>query len=277
MITVKAIRPSTVLQPYVHHYWIMRTCEAAVSQMIMPVGCLKWIFHRKRPFDVNGMAGLHAEALVVGPYDKAIHIDSTEDLEMITVFFQPYAAKMMMNIPGKEFYNGTCDFDSLENVRFRDLKARILDAASAEACIDMIEQFIMEQLLRTQGSPYMKPLAHVLGELMRNPAVRMEELTSASCLCERQFRRVFADHTGMNPKQFQRILRFHLATNAMICSREESLDDLLYQYGFTDHSHFNREFHDIAGISPTQYLHYLDSVRQQGILPAYRSYHTERE
>ena len=109
------------------------------------------------------------DSLDYGKSDTAIHIDSTEDLEMITVFFQPYAAKMMMNIPGKEFYNGTCDFDSLENVRFRDLKARILNAASAEACIDMIEQFIMEQLVRTQGSPYMKPLAHVLGELMRNP------------------------------------------------------------------------------------------------------------
>ena len=135
----------------------------------------------------------------------------------------------------------------------------------------------MEQLIRTQSSPYLKPLSQVLGELMRNPSAHMEKLTSAACLCERQFRRVFADHTGMNPKQFQRILRFHLATNAMIGSSEESLDELLYRFGFTDHSHFDREFHNIAGISPTQYLHYLDRVRQQGILPAYRSYHTQKE
>ena len=275
MITVKVIQPSMVLQPYVQHYWIMRTCDTAMSQLIMPMGCLKWIFHRKRPFDVNGRTDLHAQAQAVGPYDKAIHVDSTEYLEMITVFFQPYAAKLIMDIPGREFCNGVCDFDNLENIGFRDLKARIIDAPSAEACIELIEQFVTRQLIRTAGSPYTKPLAHVLDTLMRYPAVRVEELTSAACLCERQFRRVFADHVGMNPKQFRRILRFRLATNAMICSREESLDALLCQYGFTDHSHFNRDFHDIAGLSPTQYIHYLERVSQQGVLPAYRSYHAQ--
>ena len=91
---------------------IMRTCDTAMSQLIMPMGCLKWIFHRKRPFDVNGRTDLHAQAQAVGPYDKAIHVDSTEDLEMITVFFQPYAAKLIMDIPGREFCNGVCDFDN---------------------------------------------------------------------------------------------------------------------------------------------------------------------
>ena len=78
----------------------------------------------------------------------------------------------------------------------------------------------------------------------------------------------------MSPKQIQRIMRFRRATNEIIRSSPLCLDDVLYSNGYTDHSHFNHEFHDIVGLSPTEYISSLAEVRKQGFLPVYRSYHT---
>ena len=239
----------------------------------MPVGCPKWMFNRKRPFDVNGVANINRKASIIGLYDKAKFVDSHEDMEMITVFFMPYAAKMITNIPYQEFYNDNVDFEDLESADFKELKARILEAETTDECIGMIEDFIIRRLIKTQDSPYFNPMAKVFERMIANPNVRIEELASVACLSERQFRRVFIENVGIKPKQIQRIQRFHLATNELQKSTPSNLDQLLYKYGYTDHRHFNREFHEIVGISPTKYLHFLEDVRKTGIMPIYRSYH----
>lgn len=244
-----------------------------MSQIIMPVGCPKWMFNRKRPFDVNGVANINRKASIIGLYDKAKFVDSHEDMEMITVFFMPYAAKMITSIPCQEFYNDNVDFEDLESADFKELKARILEAETTDECIGMIEDFILRRLIKTQDSPYFNPMAKVFERMVANPDVRIEELASVACLSERQFRRVFIENVGIKPKQIQRIQRFHLATNELQKSTPSNLDQLLYKYGYTDHSHFNREFHEIVGISPTKYLHFLEDVRKTGIMPIYRSYH----
>ena len=273
LVTAEVILPSVALRPYVHHYWIMKTCNICMSHIIMPVGCPKWMFNRKRPFDVNGVVNINRKASIIGLYDKAKFVNSNEDMEMITVFFMPYAAKMITNIPYQEFYNDNVDFEDLESADFKELKARILEAETTDECIGMIEDFILRRLIKTQDSPYFNPMAKVFERMIANPNVRIEELASVACLSERQFRRVFIENVGIKPKQIQRIQRFHLATNELQKSTPSNLDKLLYKYGYTDHSHFNREFHEIVGISPTKYLGFLEDVRKTGIMPIYRSYH----
>ena len=268
------IIPSPALKPFVHHYWIMKARANGMSQIIMPVGCMKWMFHRKRPLDVNGKK-VNEVASVVGIYDKAITIRAAEETEMISVFFQPYVAKMVMHRPINEFFDQSIDFDSLEDRRFCELKEKILDAPTIDDAISKIESFILQRVAVAQGSSYQRPLARVFVNIMSHPEVHTSHLASVACMCERQFRRVFAENIGVAPKQLLRIYRFHAATNEMMSLPGESFDVLLYKYGYTDHSHFNRDFHDIAGISPTAYISYLQEVASQGMIQIYCSYHAQ--
>lgn len=273
MVTAEVILPSAALQPFVHHYWILKTADISMSNIILPDGCLHWMFHRKKSFDVDNISQDGIKASATGLYDKAIHISSTEDVELITVFFHPYAAEAIMGMPCKVLSYDNIDFESLESLEFKELKRHVLDADSTEECIDFIEDFILKRLIKTQGSPHMKQLQKVFGMMKAKPDVRIDELASAACLSDRQFRRVFMDNVGMNPKQIQRIMRFRQATNEIIRTSPENLDEVLYTNGYTDHSHFNHEFHDIVGVSPTEYIASLEKVRKRGVMPVYRSYH----
>lgn len=273
MVTAEVILPSVALQPFVHHYWVLKTADFSMSNIILPDGCLHWMFHRKKSFDVDNISQDGIKASATGLYDKAIHISSTEDVELITVFFHPYAAGAIMGMPCKVLSYDNIDFESLESLEFKELKRHVLDADSTEECIDFIEDFILKRLIKTQGSPHIKQLQKVFGMMKAKPDVRIDELASAACLSDRQFRRVFMDNVGMNPKQIQRIMRFRQATNEIIRTSPENLDDVLYTNGYTDHSHFNHEFHDIVGVSPTEYIASLEKVRKRGVMPVYRSYH----
>lgn len=268
--------PSQALLPFVHHYWVLKTADTSMSNIILPDGCLHWMFHRKKSFDVDNVSQDGIKASATGLYDKAIHISSTEDVELITVFFHPHAAGAIMGMPCRELAFENVDFESLESLEFKLLKRHVLDADTTEECIDMIEEFILRQLVKTQGSPYMDRLQKVFSLMKAKPEVRVDELASVACLSERQFRRVFMDNVGMSPKQIQRLMRFRQATNELILTSSDRLDDVLYTNGYTDHSHFNHEFHDIVGLSPTEYIASLEKVRSRGVMPVYRSYHTQK-
>ena len=161
----------------------------------------------------------------------------------------------------------------LEKADFKALKSRVLEANSAEESIVHIESFLQQQLARTQHLTYLKPLAKVFQTIEQNQEIRVESLAETACLSERQFRRVFIEHVGLSPKQLIRIQRFYGLAKELIQAEEITFDILLHQYGYTDHSHFYREFRHFAGMSPTAFIHYLEQVRSKGYLSAYKSYH----
>lgn len=272
-VTTQFILPSPPLRPYVHHYWIIQTYGRGISPIIMPTGCIKWIFHRKQSFRVNNEASFSARVSICGPYEKAVHLDTQEELEMILVFFYPYTFHLFTGMPCQLFTNDNVDFDCLESVAFKTLKKRVLEADSAEESIVHIESFLQQQLTRTQHLTYLKPLIKVFQQIEQSQEIRVDALADTACLSERQFRRVFTEHVGLSPKQLLRIQRFQAMTKELIQSKERAFDSLLYKHGYTDHSHFYREFRQFAGMSPTEFMNYLKQVRTNGYFSAYHSYY----
>ena len=222
-VTTQFILPSPPLRPYVHHYWIIQTYGRGISPIIMPTGCIKWIFHRKQSFRVNGVTGLTARASICGPYDQAVHLDTQEEVEMIMVFFYPYTSHLFTEMPCQLFANDNIDFDCLENTEFKRLKTCVLEADSAESSIAHIESFLQRQLTRTAHLSYLKPLAKVFQAIEQSQEIRVEALAETACLSERQFRRVFIEHVGLSPKQLIRIQRFYGLTKELIHSKEKDL------------------------------------------------------
>lgn len=135
MITTKVIQPTPLLRPYVHHYWIIQANQESMFPIIMPTGCFKWIIHRKRPFWVQEETNFSAKASVSGPYEKAIHLSTEEELEMIMVIFYPYAFHLLTEIPGRLFTNNNVDFEDLDSRGFKTLKSQVLESESSDAAI----------------------------------------------------------------------------------------------------------------------------------------------
>lgn len=64
-----------------------------------------------------------------------------------------------------------------------------------------------------------------------------------------QFRAEF----GLSPKQVARVVRFQHSRQRVL-ARTASLADVAVDSGYADHAHLTREWHDLAGYTPTEWL-----------------------
>lgn len=262
MINTKLILPSEMLRPYIHHFWKMRTDGESMSEIILPMGCMKWMFHRKNPLVVNGTKQNKFIATINGPYDYSIKVESQEEVEMLTVFFQPHMTKIIMGMPGTEITNLHIDMDDLGDIAFRQLKNELQEAKSDQQIIDIIETFVLRRVMNNEDEARIAQLGSVFQEIKKRPNVHIDQLADTACLSERQFRRVFEDYVGISPKQLLRIQRFLYAAQAMTWRGDIGYETLLNQFEFTDQSHFIKEFKSFAGITPTEYCELQERRRK---------------
>ena len=65
---------------------------------------------------------------------------------MITVVFQPYAAKVLLHIPVNLFHGRNVPMDEVEDTGLSDLSKQVADTPDNTACIRLIEQFFLRRL-----------------------------------------------------------------------------------------------------------------------------------
>lgn len=274
MLQSRLLLPSPPLRPFIHHYWVMRADAFPHEMSVMPRGCAKWIFHRLEPFTVNGVEEREHIATVCGQYHTAARISASHPISLIFVVFQPYAMKMVMGgMPCRLFYASNVDMESLGMAEFKDLKCRVRYAADDGEVIALIEDFVARQLARSADSVYLPRLQHVSRAIEAHPALSPAELADMACLSERQFRRVFEDHVGMSPKRMLKVTRFLRAARSIQELGDHDFTDIVYGMGYTDHSHFNKDFREFAGMSPTEYLQHVRRLEEDRVLEGYRTYH----
>ncbi|WP_370277516.1 helix-turn-helix domain-containing protein, partial [Pontibacterium sp.] len=71
--------------------------------------------------------------------------------------------------------------------------------------------------------------------------------------------RLFKQWVGISPKHYSRLLRVNLARSALRKAEGNiSLTDAALNAGYFDQAHFNREFKQVVGLTPGQYLKCLE-------------------
>ena len=70
----------------------------------------------------------------------------------------------------------------------------------------------------------------------------------------RQLERAVGEATGLTPKRFHRLTRFHHTVRHLLLARETDYLDAALTRGYYDQAHFIHEFRALAGQTPTQLL-----------------------
>lgn len=83
-------------------------------------------------------------------------------------------------------------------------------------------------------------------------APRVVELARQLGVTDRHLRRVMVDETGIAPRHFARIQRFHAVLRASDQDSRPSWAALAAHLGYADQSHLIREIQDLAGVTPTR-------------------------
>ena len=92
--------------------------------------------------------------------------------------------------------------------------------------------------------------------LIRNNAETptLDDLSEQVYVGKRQLQRIFQDKLGFGPKTYIRMLRFRDAIHYIQKYRDARMTDVAHDFGYSDQSHFIREFRDFTGQNPSAFF-----------------------
>ena len=126
---------------------------------------------------------------------------------------------------------------------------RLLEAESAEDRLAVLESALAARLPRVRS---LHPaIASVIDEMHSLQSV--EAAVQQSGISHRQFIAQFRRAVGLAPKAYLRVLRFQRALQSLRQGKVISLVSLAAEAGYSDQAHFNRDFMEFTGVTPTTY------------------------
>jgi len=252
MDNFKVISPSPLLRPYIKHYWTLEITEQ-VSERIIPTGCINMIFHRGSRLFSSTNNTMQPHSFICGHDISYTDLQSTGNLNMLVVVFYPHGASTFFKNPMNEFFNSYVSVSDLDDWSLNGLEDKVQNAPDNISAIHHIEQFLINRLKISAVSINHKRMATAI-EAINNQSLSIRSLAAATCLSYKQFNRIFTQYVGINPKEFSRIVRFQRALNILESKTDVNLTQISYESGFSDQSHFIKEFKAFSGYTPKEFI-----------------------
>jgi len=244
--------PSQELSAYIKYYWILKTdAEDGLSIQTIPSGCMHLVFHRGGDLYFSHQKK-QPKNFIRGQFLTPGHLTSMGGIDMIAVVFHPLGMNPFFSYPMDEISNCYVDIRDLEDTALSSLGDLIKREENISECIRQIELFLLK---RYQTNEYnYERVARSMQLIMTDPYTHVLSLAQETCLGYRHFKRLFTKYTGINPKEYIRIVRFQRALYALQYDKGMEITRLAYLSGYYDHSHLIKDFRALSGCCPTEYL-----------------------
>ena len=195
----------------------------------------------------------HTGAWFSGIRTGFISISSGRDSSMLVVNFKPFGAFPFVNVPLEEFMDQVVDAESVLGSEIRHLRDALRNAADPAARFRMMEAWLMARYCPPANGFDLTRGATL--SILQSPATStIDRVTRLAGVSNKHLISVFRRYLGITPKQFQRIMRFQAAIQAIENAQEVNWTAIAYDCGFYDQSHFIQEFQRFSGFTPTDYV-----------------------
>lgn len=253
MSELKIIRPRPELRPYVRYYWVLES-DTLSSTLTVPIGCPQIIFHRKEPLYIPELECAQSRFTISGQVNFPAHVSSKGDVDMIVAVFYPHTIGMFIGTPPSAFYNQEISGYDIENKSLNRLADIISGCTDSADAINILEGWLMKRVKRTVDTDRIEA---VVRAVLMSPSIGVNSLAEIACVCKKQLERIFRYYVGMNPKEYCCIARFQKALRMMQLGSQDYVG-IAHSAGYSDQSHFIRDFRRYSGFSPRQLLQCME-------------------
>jgi AraC-like DNA-binding protein len=246
-------QPSALLAPYIKEYWFLAIDNAKDgAQRCVPTGYTCVAFHRGNRIYSSLHNGIQPSSYLCGQSLRYSDLTYSGNLNWILIIFKPAGAKAFFKIPMHEVREQNISLELLDDIQILELEKRLTDTYDNNICIKWIEDFLIKRIYCSDNYNFNR-LETVINAI-NNDESDINTLAQISCLGYKQFKRLFTEHTGLNPKEFLQINRFQKALHIMQMHPNINLNKLAYDCGYYDKSHLIKEIKRFTGYTPNEYI-----------------------
>jgi AraC-like DNA-binding protein len=195
----------------------------------------------------------YGDGFFAGMHDRYAVTESMGSQLGIQVDVTPITGYLLLGHDVSDLTNHSIGLSQVFGVEGRDLRERLLEEPDWGARFRIIDTFIARRLAKAKpASPAVAWAWKRLRET--NGAATVNELANSVGWSRKHLAARFREQIGLAPKTVGRIVRFQGVVQALREGVELGWSDLAYRSGYYDQAHFNRDFREYTGLTPSEYI-----------------------
>jgi AraC-like DNA-binding protein len=220
--------------------------------------------------DRSGNVVSGSPVVLYGQFTEVSHRYIGRDFLVLQVVFWPGAMHRLTGMPAIELTNQYVDAVAVFGSSVTGTLDAIANAKGYLQMLDTVYGFLRG--LRKRQSGELRPLDRACMQLLGpNPRFGLREIAREACLSPRQMERVFKASTGVNPKLYERIIRFDKAFRIRNARPDYTWLRIAMECDYHDYQHLVKAYRDFTGKSPNAF-HELEQQapeRKFGLVEGY--------
>lgn len=190
--------------------------------------------------------------VLYGQFTEVTHRMIGHQFLVFQIIFYPGAIYRITGISAEELNNQYLDAEAVFSSELRSVNEQLHEAPDYATMLQIANEFV-RRLIRQQKKPRL--LTDNAWQLLLQGQARLslDKLASEACLSTKQFERRFKERTGVNPKLYERIIRFDRAFRLKNSKSEFDWLRIAIECGYHDYQHLVRDYKELTGLPPTAF------------------------
>ncbi len=231
----------TIENPVVSHYYSFQSGHSEEPTIAVPDGCIDLLFDCDATTPIAQVCGTTLEARTT---------KFNQNHRYFGIRFIPGSFPCFIDTTASEVIDKQCNLADV--VKHADkLIDRIVNAQSFTQQVLVAKDFIGQKAARKSSSLTSQVVAKIC---QHKGNIQIQELERFTGYTTRTLQRQFRADIGLTPKGFSRAIRCQSAIYDINHSKHSvAFSDLACDLGFTDQSHFLKEFKKLVSTTPLEY------------------------
>jgi len=195
--------------------------------------------------------GTYKQTWISGMHRNFISISAPQDSEMCVIQFKPFGAFPFLHQPVWGLTEQIKDSQSVFGPDILALQHQLMKGNSQQK-FEAIEQWLMSRFDVQKLPP--PELVDLVTKFQQSKQGTFRQLSERYQYSQKHLIDQFKKYVGLTPKYFHRICRFNDLLAQINQQQKISWAQVAYSCGFSDQSHFIREFRHFSGFNPQDFI-----------------------
>ncbi|MGG9962513.1 helix-turn-helix domain-containing protein [Ferruginibacter sp. SUN106] len=181
----------------------------------------------------------------------------------VQVIFQPGALHRWLGIPSVQLTNMLVDAEDILGNKIALINEKLCYAKTYDEMIQLIGSFLLEEFSKIKKDNH--PVNAICKLMLKEEDRSLDWFVKQAYLSHRQFDRKFYDSTGVNPKDFLKIIRFDKAYRMKNRFPEKDWLSIALHCGYYDYAHLSKAYQLFTGHTPPEFFK-IDTMAPERLL-----------
>ena len=246
-LKIEEFRPVPALRGVVHRVADFHERAAPLRRLESPLAGMVLVVSLGPDMEIDGRP---SGSFVAGVWDRPTVTGHYGEQAGYQLYLDLVSAQRLLGVPARELANRLVPLEDVLGSFAVELTERLADAPDAKERHAIAQRLLTARLSEDSAAP--PEVAYALARLRATRgAVGIESLAAEIGWSRRHLAARFGDAVGLPPKAVGRLIR--VAHAAQRVHAGDPLADIAYEGGYADQSHFNRDFRELVGCTPTEF------------------------